>query len=69
MTKLLTHANVHRLLVLVICNAATTMQSYLNSGAIRWHALLTGTLAAAFSAALGWFIGNLSTPDPNAPQQ
>lgn len=66
--KLFTHANVHRLLVLVLCNVATTVQGFLNVGRFQWHALITGSLAAGASAALGWFIGNMSTPDDNAPQ-
>jgi len=63
-SKLFTHANVHRLLVLVLCNMATTIQGALNTHAFQWHALIVGTVAAGFSAALGWFIGNLSSPEP-----
>lgn len=66
MSKYFTHANVHRLLVLVLCNMATTLQGFLGTHQFQWRALLTGTVAAGFSAALGWFIGNMSTPD--APQ-
>ena len=68
MRKLFTHANVHRLLVLVICNMATTLQGFLGAHRFEPRALITGTLAAGCSAGLGWLIGNLSTPDPNAPQ-
>lgn len=69
MKKLFTHANVHRLLVLVLCNMATTIQGALNTHTFQWRAVGLGTLAAGFSAALGWFIGNLSAPEtPDAPQ-
>lgn len=68
MKKLFTHANVHRLLVLVLCNMATTVQGALNTHAFQWKALVTGTIAAGFSAALGWFIGNLSSDTPELPQ-
>ena len=67
MSKLFTHANVHRLLVLVICNMATTVQGFLGTSHFQWHALVTGTLAAGASAALGWFIGQMSAPDPAPP--
>jgi hypothetical protein len=47
---------------------ATTIQAFLNVHSFQWHALITGTLTAGLSAALGWFIGNLSSPDtPVAP--
>lgn len=66
MGKLFTHANVHRLLVLVLCNMATTLQGFLNAHHFEWRALVTGTVAGGLSAALGWFIGNMTASD--APQ-
>lgn len=68
MKTLFSHKNVHRLLVLVICNMATTVQGFLGAHRFEWHALLTGTLAAGASAGLGWFISNLQDPESNAPQ-
>lgn len=67
MKKLFTPKNVHRLLVLVVCNMATTLQGFLNSHGFQWRALVTGTLAGGLSAALGWFISNLSDGEPSAP--
>lgn len=61
MTKYLSHANVHRLLVLVLCNMATTLQGFLATQHFQWRAVVIGTLTAALSAALGWFIGNLQS--------